>query len=154
MISPYNHQSHGMAERCIRTIKGLIRKIKDPWMALLIWRSTPVGSVMQSPAELLNGCAYRSNLAMVKEHCGSDQYEEKLVAKQAKAIDYYDRKSKELLSLHKGQEILYEQNPNSKVTQWNKGGVLDNTDCRYVIQNESGCKITQNQVYLKHIEAM
>ena len=81
---------------------------------------------------------------LVKIHCGSDQCEKKLVAKQAKAKYYYDRKSKELLPLHKGQEILYEQNPDSKVTQWNKGVVLDKTDHRYIIQNDSGHKITRN----------
>ena len=45
-ISQHHHQSYGMAERCIRTIKGLIRKNEDPWMALLIWRSTPVDGDM------------------------------------------------------------------------------------------------------------
>ena len=97
---------------------------------------------MWSPTELLKGHAYRSNLPMVEMYHGSDQYKKKLVAKQAKAKDYYDGKSKELLPLYKGQEILYEQNQDSKVTQWNKGVVLDKTDHRYIIQNESGCKIT------------
>ena len=102
----------------------------------------PVDGDMQSPAELLNGCVYRSNLPMLKIHLGSDQYKEKLVTKQAKAKDYYDRKSKELLPLHKGQEIHYEQNPDSKITQWNKCVVLDKTDHRYITQNVSGHKIT------------
>ena len=56
---------------------------------------------------------------------------------------------KKLLPLHECQEILYEQNPDSKVTQRNKGVVLDKTNHKYIIRNESGCEITQNQVILK-----
>ena len=35
-ISPHHHQSNGQVERCIRTIKGLLKKNADPWMSLLI----------------------------------------------------------------------------------------------------------------------
>ena len=55
-ISPHHHQSNSQVELCIRTIKGLLKKNEDPWMSLLICRSTPVDGDLKSPKELLNGC--------------------------------------------------------------------------------------------------
>ena len=53
-ISPYHHQANGQVEQCIRTIKGVLKQnSNDPWMPLLIWRSTPVDGHMKSPAENL-----------------------------------------------------------------------------------------------------
>ena len=52
-ISPPLQQSNGQVERCITTIKGLLKKNADPWMSLLIWRSPPVDGDLKSPTELL-----------------------------------------------------------------------------------------------------
>ena len=55
-LSPHPYQPNGQVERCIRTIKGLLKKNADPWMSLLIWRLTPVDGDLKFPAEFLNGC--------------------------------------------------------------------------------------------------
>ena len=60
-ICPHYHQSNSQVERCIRTIKGLLKKNEDPWMSLLIWRSTPVDGDLKTPTELLNGHEFQSN---------------------------------------------------------------------------------------------
>ena len=49
-IGPHHHQSNSQVERCIRIIKGLLKKSTDLWMSLLIWRSTPVDGDLKSPA--------------------------------------------------------------------------------------------------------
>lgn len=50
--SPYFPQSNGEAERALGTIKGLLNKEKDPYLALLAYRSTPLHTGY-SPSEML-----------------------------------------------------------------------------------------------------
>ena len=57
--SPYFPQSNGEAERAVRTIKGLLKKSSDPYLALLAYRTTPL-QVGYSPSELLMSRTLRS----------------------------------------------------------------------------------------------
>ena len=50
--SPYYAQSNGEAERAVGTVKGLLKKSADPYLALLAYRSTPLQNGY-SPSELL-----------------------------------------------------------------------------------------------------
>lgn len=50
-----------MTERHVGTIKGLLKKAEDPYLALLAYRTTPLSNGF-SPAELLMGRKLRSNL--------------------------------------------------------------------------------------------
>ena len=50
--SPYFPQSNGEAERAVGTIKRLLNKEEDPYMALLAYRTTPLQNGY-SPSELL-----------------------------------------------------------------------------------------------------
>ena len=45
-------QSDGAAERAVKTVKGLLNKNEDPYLALMSYRSTPLENGY-SPAELL-----------------------------------------------------------------------------------------------------
>ena len=45
-------QGNSVAERAIKTIKGILEKEEDPYLGLLSYRSTPL-SFGRSPAELL-----------------------------------------------------------------------------------------------------
>ena len=51
--SPYYPQSNGEAERGVKTIKGLLKKCDDPYLALLAYRTTPTLGGRYSPSELL-----------------------------------------------------------------------------------------------------
>lgn len=55
--SPHFPQSNGMVERCVQSVKSLLKKCKydktDPFLALLEFRNTPLSSDIPSPAELL-----------------------------------------------------------------------------------------------------
>ena len=96
-ISLHFHQSNGQVERYIRTIKGLLKKNADPWMSLLIWRLTPVDGDLKSPAELLNGCEYQSNLPLIRKTVTQTSgHKEKLVAKQTKIKDYHSGNAKKI----------------------------------------------------------
>jgi len=59
--SPHYHRADGAAERGVRTIKSMLAKEKDPYLALLAYRSSPQFS-SYSLAELLMGRKLRSTV--------------------------------------------------------------------------------------------
>ena len=64
--SLYYPQANGQAERTVRTIKNLLANAKDPYMALLSYRATPLQWCSLSPAELLQGRKIRTDLPQSK----------------------------------------------------------------------------------------
>ena len=119
-------------------------------MSLLIWRLTPVDNDFKSPAELLNGHEYHSNLPLIrKTSAHTFIHKKKLVAKQSKIKHYHDGSAKELKPLCKGQDVLDELNPDSKRTQWNKGVILDRSDRSNMIHTETGRKLIRNRVNVR-----
>ena len=52
--SPRYPRANGVVERFVRTVKGLLKKNDDPYLALLTYRSTPLQTGL-SPSELLMG---------------------------------------------------------------------------------------------------
>ena len=59
--SPHYHQSNGMAERTVKTVKQLLRDTPDPYRTLLSYRSSPLPWCDKSPSELLIGRRVRTD---------------------------------------------------------------------------------------------
>ena len=64
--SPYFPQRNGEAERAVATIKNLLKKEGDPYLALLAYRSTP-WEIGFSPSQLLMGRTLRSTIPTIRE---------------------------------------------------------------------------------------
>ena len=64
--SPKFPQSNGMVERGVQTIKNIFKKASDPYLALLIYRSTPLQNGF-SPSELSMGRKLRTNLPILSD---------------------------------------------------------------------------------------
>jgi transposase InsO family protein len=54
--SPYHAQANGQTERMVQTVKRIITKSKDPYLALLEYRNTKI----MSPAQLFLGRRLKS----------------------------------------------------------------------------------------------
>lgn len=66
--SPKFPQSNGQVERMVKTVKEMLRKSKDPYVALLSYRATPLPWCKLSPAELCMGRKVRTTVPQTNHH--------------------------------------------------------------------------------------
>ena len=110
--SPHYHKANGKVESAVKTAKSLIKKTlkdnRDPWLALLDQRNTPMESIGTSPAQRLISCRTRTllltatNLLYPKV---PESVTEKLKLKRQKAKWYRDRSSRILPEIEIGQDV-------------------------------------------------
>lgn len=64
--SPYHPRSNGEAETAVQTVKSLLKKSGDPFLAVLAYRETPLSNGY-SPSQLLIGRTLHSTLTTTRE---------------------------------------------------------------------------------------
>ena len=106
--SPRYPASNGEVERAVRTVKSFLKKCNDPYLALLIYRSTPLHNGY-SPAQLLMGRRLRATLPVflkptIPEYSEALQKETEMRAKQKTNFDSHYR-TKELVLLFPGDNV-------------------------------------------------
>ncbi|XP_064462835.1 uncharacterized protein K02A2.6-like [Ornithodoros turicata] len=109
--SPHYAQSNGEVERMIRTVKDLLRKAKDPHLALLNYRDTS-GVTGFSPAQLLMGRRLRTRVPKTENQLRAQWPKREEVAgrdepyKWKKAQDFNrHHQARELPPLRTGQQV-------------------------------------------------
>ncbi|GFR65788.1 Pol polyprotein, partial [Elysia marginata] len=109
--SPLHPESNGETERAARTIKNLLRKASDPYIALFNYRATPLQQG-KSPSELLMGRQLRTKLPAHSDCYKPNWSFLKNFHKMDKQIKHsqksnYDKRhrAKPLTQLHPGQKV-------------------------------------------------
>lgn len=111
-LSPHFPQCNGQAESGVKTAKAIISQ-KDPFLALLIYRSTPIPTLGASPAELAFGRNLRTTLPtlpkkLVPRTVEPDTVRARDCAAKAKQKQYFDSHHgvQSLPGLHPGDAVL------------------------------------------------
>ena len=116
--SPRFPQSNGLAERTVQTAKKLLKKgyedKKDPYLAILELRNTPIPGVGLSPTQLLMGRRTKSIILTKSTFLTLMTYNTKEVQSTLEATqqiqkEYFDRSSKALKPLEPGDTIRVQQ---------------------------------------------
>ena len=76
----------------------------------------------------------------------------KILVKQTKSKNYHVGNAKELRPISKGQDILFELNPDNRKAHWSKGVILDRNDRSYTVKSQTGCKLVRNRVNLRQLK--
>ncbi|KAL8567087.1 hypothetical protein ACOMHN_027514 [Nucella lapillus] len=151
--SPYFAQSNGEAERAVKEAKKILAQ-KDPFLALLTYRSSPTTPTGVSPAELLMGRRIRNTLPTIPENLEPKIADRKTIierddkTKEANKF-YYDRRNgaRNLPELQPGDVVLQKLDKEKGWT--NPAMVLSKVNSRsYIIETPSGL-YRRNRKHLK-----
>lgn len=150
IVSPKHHIGNGLAERYIQTVKRMLKKMieerKDINLGLLIYRNTPVSNDGKTPAELL----YNRKVKNVIPNCRvyveqKDDFRNELVRRQEIQKNYFDKHSKQLPVLEKGEVVKIQNENNQKP---HKSGIVidrDENPRAYQIKEEHGQILKRNR---------
>ena len=149
--SPKFPQANGLAERTVQTVKNLIKKAikngKDPYMAILEYRNSPMGDGLESPAKLLMGRRLNTKLPCIDKLTVS----EKMQNKQSYQKKYFDLGSKELEGLETGDTVRI--NSENRKHRWGvKAQVIEPSTYprSYIVETQNGHRYRRNRRDLLH----
>ncbi|CAE1155752.1 unnamed protein product [Acanthosepion pharaonis] len=147
-------RSNGMAERCIQTIKGAMKKAmlsnRDVDMSLLCLRLTPMDHVIPSPGKLLFNRKLVSNLPTkcTNNNARKEEIQDRLLDRQWLQGKQHDQHAKDLSKLSTGQLVRVQEQDTRK---WTSAVVRQIcTEPRsYIIETPTGQVLRRNRRHLK-----
>ncbi|GBM97754.1 Uncharacterized protein K02A2.6 [Araneus ventricosus] len=145
-------KSNGLVDRTIQTVKQIFRKTlvdsKNPYLALLLYRTTPVLGSIYSPAELLMSRKLSTVLPSLSVHRGVQNesyynYQKNLIYRRA-MLKFYRRT---LPELQHGSSVFVQ----NRVRQWEPAEVSRQNEIprSYRIRTYNGEVRTRNRIHLK-----
>ena len=151
--SPTYPKSNGLAEKTVQTIKTTLEKAKrdskDPYLAILEQRNTPVDN-FKSPAQLSMGRRLRSLLPstinhLIPETPSHQETQERFRKKQAEQKAYHDKAAISLPPLKMGEQVRLR-----KDGIWKPAKVIEvfNTPRSYFVETPDGAVYRRNRVNL------
>ena len=152
--SPHHHKSNGKAESGVKVAKSLFKKAlkdgKDPWLALLDYRNTPVEGIGSSPAQRLMSRRTKTLIptasTLLHPHV-VEGVKEKIRQKRQKAKGYHDKTGKALPPLEVGQEVLVA--PLKRHQSWTTGTCVEKlSDRSYLVRSEKAT-VRRNRQFLR-----
>ena len=140
--SPLYPRSNGQAERCIQTVKNLLKKAdennNDPNIALLQYRNSPIDG---SPAQILMNRILRSKLLIKRtwlEPKPNKSQKSKLEVRQMKQKYFHDHKCTTLPRVGKKEIIRIQYRDDST---WGPAVIHENPRNRtYTVLSQQGKK--------------
>ena len=158
--SPRYPQSSGMIERMVQTVKQCMKKCsavgQDPYLAMLIYRATPLTSKIPSPAELLNGRRYRALLPerSLRQNAHDQLVREQMVEDKNKASAQYNKTAKDLPSLSQEEKVYIQVDPHCN--RWTQGTIsktpLASQPRSYEVETTNGARLVRNRRFIAKAE--
>jgi transposase InsO family protein len=152
--SAKHERGNAHAEAAVKKIKKLLMRCKDEdelVRAMLAWHQTELAAGRPSPAQIHLGRNLRDELNWNVEQ-KTIQWEEVRQWRQKrndKAKEYFDRGTKELVELTKGQKVFVR-----KGDEWKEGMIVEKLarPRSYKVRMEDGRELERNRVQIKENE--
>ena len=147
--SPHHPSGNGEAERAVQTIKNLLKKEQDPFLALLSYRSTPL-SQGQSPSELLMKRKLRTRVPLFRSREDDDIFRKKDTQEKERQKFDFDRRhrAKELPTLKPGQPVWLKTPKTTEATVLPDRSVCVKTGVKETRRNRSQLRLRDPSVKL------
>ena len=154
--SPHYPQSNGYVECSIQTVKNTLKKAQsseyNSHMALLCLRTTPVDSIIPSPAELLYKRKIQGNIPVhIKNTVHlKDQVRTRMEERQADQKAFHDKRARDQAPLIPGQTVRVQD---QKSGLWAPAKVLEKCPepRSYVVQTPQGKSLRRNRRHLQGV---
>ena len=154
--SPHYPQSNGMAEKAVQTAKNLIKKAtldkRDPYLALLDYRNTPISDTLGSPVQRLMGRRTRTLLPtttklLQPKLINPQAVHKELRQRKTRQKYYYDRHTATLRPLAVGDTVMMRTKG-----KWEPATVIaisQDGPCSYIVNTKGGQSYRRNRRHLK-----
>ena len=149
--SPKYAQSNGKVENAVSTAKAIINKAKDPYIALMEYRASPVTGLDKSPAELMFNRNIRTKLPCTSDKLSvspaSNLIKEKIQFNKAKQSFYYNRSAgPKLPELQQDDHVMFKKEAES---EWRPAVVKGKVNIRsYNVEDERGRIFRRNRKFI------